>query len=57
MFQPIPMYETNVIQLHFFTAVVLISITVVWLDLSRGAENHFFTIWFDQIIEVLALHN
>ena len=52
MFQPIPTYETNAIQLHFFSAVVLISVTVVWLDLLRGVKNQFFPIWFDQSFEV-----
>ena len=47
MFQPIPTYETNAIQLHFFSAVVLISVTVVWLDLLRGVKKSIFSymIW------------
>ena len=57
MFQPIPTYETNAIQLHFFSAVVLISVTMVWLDLLRGVKNQFFPIWFDQSFEIFEVHN
>ena len=35
MFQPIPMYEINANQLRLLV-VVLISITVVWLDTNQN---------------------
>ena len=49
MIQLVSMYEIIAIQsvLHsiaFFNVVVLIFITVVWLDQLKGVENHFFMI-------------
>ena len=49
MFRPIPMYETNAIQLHFL-------VRLYWYQLQRSGSICFI-IWFDQIIEVLAIHN